>query len=709
MNSRWRFGLFEIDAVTGELRKEGRRIRLQDQPFQILVRLLQRPGELVTREELQSVWPDDTFVDFDLGLNTAIKKIRLALGDSAENPRFIETLPRKGYRFIAPVSAVAESAPPARAPEVPLAKPRNWFPVLAGLLVALAGGAWYFANHRVAAPLAFSAPEPLTSYPGIETQPAISPDGSLIAFSWNGPGQNNVDIYLKQAGQDEPRRLTSHEFDDVAPAFSPDGKRIAFARRDARNGALGDYSILVMPATGGLEAMVGVTVSPPVVLRCSPLTWSPDGQALVVGGRSHALKAAGLLRIPLAGGEPEVLVQPVSETNDSCPAFSPDGRSLAFIRSGWGGYSEVYVQPLDANHNATGRAHPTPKIGFALSSAWLPDSQTLLIADGSDRIWKVPASAGQPERLDSLGTGLSYPAVSVAGKLVFSRTTAASSRLSTILSVDLKGNRPPRPLLASTRGEGSPRYSPDGRRIVFTSNRSGSSEVWVANVDGSEASRLTSLGPDGMRGWPSWSPDGTKVLFDSTKGREGAGRTWHIYVVSATGGAPVRLTDGDATNGVAGWSHDGKSVYFYSNRSGSDQIWKMSATGGPARQITKRKGRLGMESPDGLYYYYTQTYQDLWRVPVEGGEETPVRAGIRAFHFKPAKDGIYHTSKNQETGGQAIQFFSFATRRDTVILSIPEQLVGPSLEISPDGRTLLYSLQKESEADLMQVTLGPRR
>ena len=115
MRSAVRFGVFELDVSAGELRKQGRKINLQQQPFQVLALLLRRPGELVSREELQqALWSADTFVEFDQGLNTAIKKIRQALDDSADNPRFIETLPRKGYRFIAPVSG-AESAAPAAA------------------------------------------------------------------------------------------------------------------------------------------------------------------------------------------------------------------------------------------------------------------------------------------------------------------------------------------------------------------------------------------------------------------------------------------------------------------------------------------------------------------------------------------------------------------------------------------------------------------
>src|SRR5579863_1164914 len=115
-----RVGLFVIDLDSCEIHKNGRKLRLQDQPFRVLAMLLDRPGEIVTREELQStVWSADTYVDFDEGLNTAIRKLRVAFDDSAENPRFIQTVPRRGYRFIAPVEATAG----VDSPETPVSTP----------------------------------------------------------------------------------------------------------------------------------------------------------------------------------------------------------------------------------------------------------------------------------------------------------------------------------------------------------------------------------------------------------------------------------------------------------------------------------------------------------------------------------------------------------------------------------------------------------
>jgi len=186
-----RFGMFEADLSKGELRKRGRKVPLQDQPFQVLALLLRQPGELVTREEVQrALWPADTFVEFEHSVNTAIKKLRQALGDSADNPRFIETLPRKGYRFIAPVNGLG-AATPAAAP-APARRPfLLWAAAALSVIVAAAAAAWVLSN-RVRTPETEPVPVPLTSYPGYELGPSLSPDGSQVAFAWNGPQQDSL-------------------------------------------------------------------------------------------------------------------------------------------------------------------------------------------------------------------------------------------------------------------------------------------------------------------------------------------------------------------------------------------------------------------------------------------------------------------------------------------------------------------------------------
>jgi DNA-binding winged helix-turn-helix (wHTH) protein len=225
-----RFGLFEVNLQAGELRKNGVRIKLQEQPFQILVMLLERPGEVITREQLrQQLWRADTFVDFDHGLNSAINKIRQALGDSAENSRFVETLARRGYRFIAPLEGAARPAQPQRRHR------RSLRGIAAGLAILGVGAvAFWFIRSTPQLPQGPAPPLPLTSDPGRELFPTFSPDGNQVAFAADRDQPGNLDIYVKLIGSVEPLRLTSHPADEYSPAWSPDRLPAGTAGRQSR-------------------------------------------------------------------------------------------------------------------------------------------------------------------------------------------------------------------------------------------------------------------------------------------------------------------------------------------------------------------------------------------------------------------------------------------------------------------------------------------
>ena len=249
------FGPFEVDLEEGVLRKHGTKIRLQTQPFQILAALLETPGKVITRDELRRrLWPKDTFVDFEHGLNAAVARLRQALGDSAEQPRYIETLAKRGYRFTAKVAGpVIEKG--EELPASPVAAKHKAAPWIAAAVLLGAGGALVFVviSHP-AAPKALH-PVPLTTFRGMEVNPALSPDGNHVAFAWNGEKQDNFDIYVMSIPSGAPTRLTSDPAEDTSPVWSPDGHTIAFLRR------LGDghSGLMLVSAVGGPEHKIAET------------------------------------------------------------------------------------------------------------------------------------------------------------------------------------------------------------------------------------------------------------------------------------------------------------------------------------------------------------------------------------------------------------------------------------------------------------------
>jgi Tol biopolymer transport system component len=244
-----------------------------------------------------------------------------------------------------------------------------------------------------------------------------------------------------------------------------------------------------------------------------------------------------------------------------------------------------------------------------------------------------------------------------------------------------------------------PRFSPDGSRIVFASNRTGSREIWACDRDGGNLVQLTSLGR--AAGSPRWSPDGRHIAFDANPRGH-----WDIFVVDAQGGPPRQLTNYEGNDSRPSWSKDGRWIYFGSDRGGSLQIWKMSPDGTETVQVTQRGGfYTPFESPDGRFLYFARAPGiSVWRVPVEGGEETAVRVAPNTPAWDVGEDGFYFVEYREAPAVPSKWFLRVLRTGATEpidVMEVPPLYGAAPLDIAPDGRWFAYTQSDRVESDLM--------
>jgi Tol biopolymer transport system component/DNA-binding winged helix-turn-helix (wHTH) protein len=685
----YRFIDYEVDSARRLLLRDGQRVALTPKAFDVLLVLLERHGETVSKDDLlRLVWPDTVVEEISLTRNISV--LRKTLGETPDEHNFIVTVPGTGYRFVAPVEHADDpKAAPAR-------NLRPWLAASA-LAAAVSLAVWYFWP---AGTLPVRRAVPLTSYPGIERHPALSPDGNHVAFSWDGEKQDNSDIYVKTIGAGAPLRLTTNPAEDVSPAWSPDGRTVGSLRRLAatRN------QLLLIPAWGGPERKLAETAGE-FRTELPSLAWSPDGRWLAVSHREPVDLANALFLVSAQTGEKRRLTAaPRGFYGDYAPAFSPDARSLAFVRLSGYTAGAIYLLPLSDDSSVMGEPQRLTAGGRLVTSpVWTRDGHHIAYisaeAQASREVRLIAVSGARNAEpipwIEGIVTGLSL------GRHLVYALQAGDANIwrAEVRPPGVPLGVPVR-LIASTRADHWPRYSPDGKKVVFASNRSGGWEIWTAEADGSSQRKLTSLrGPSFM----SWSPDGRRIAFQSAP----EGQT-DVFTIPATGGAPARLTNDPSDDRVASFSRNGRWIYFSSMRSGRWEIWKAPAEGGDATQITHSEGSyLPLESPDGktLYYCHKLPEKGIWKMPVEGGPGVQVTGPYSppVCGLEVTADGLYYTPAPESPNQYSVAFFSFSTGKSRPVVITDRPIGILALSVSPDQRYILYSQSDQSGSDLMLV------
>lgn len=571
------FGVFEFDPQEAQLRKNGLRLRLQPQPSKILQALLERPGEMISREDLRRrLWADDTFVDYEQGLNAAVTRLRQTLGDSAEAPRYIETEARLGYRLVIPVSINgAEAASHEDLPRPQHARTVYKVPAIAiSALLVVALGIIYFA-YVLHSPRAIEPPpthlEQITRDLGLTTDPTVSVDGKLLAYASDRDGSGRLNIWVQQLTPGGKNfQLTHFEHDACQPNFSPDGLLIVFE-------AEGDlYSV---PAMGGGCVRIATGGRDP--------RFSPNGRWIAywsyLDSAFATLPYGQVFVVESIGGAP----RPVGSRPSGFPIWAPNSESLLVTKLFPAEEADWWVVPLDEGPaERTGAIAKLKSHGFSADlasiprpAAWVNDFVTFCGRQGdAENIWRiaVPEESGlagdRIERITS-GTGREHAAYATVGGDVY-----YSSQNEQIgnwwLPIQGSETAIPKKLTQTAAREVTLSATPDGKFLFYTLLAGARQEIQRKDV---KTGRAEAFAPSvSSSQWhPVVSRDGTRLAYtDRSDAGEG------IYVMPGSGDGPAEKIWG-AGSWAWSWSKDDKRLLF--NRGHAmPEIWSIVF---PAKQI----------------------------------------------------------------------------------------------------------------------------
>jgi Tol biopolymer transport system component/DNA-binding winged helix-turn-helix (wHTH) protein len=712
-NAKLTFGLFEVDLQTGELWKAGFRIKLQSQPFKVLTALLERPGQIVTRDQLQErLWGRDTVVDFDHSLGTAINKIREALGDSADNPRFIETLSRRGYRFIAPVSVVELPpepqlvAPAPRAAPAPIAAPTPAPepPSLPPPAVSAAVAAAPPARHRIrllgAAMAAFLIVGALSGYllgsarsttvpphiqqithyghlapsvASMENLAAVATDGVRLYAATIDGGHSLISAISLAGGAVTPLNIPSEVAAPTLGDIAPDGSRLLLRQHLSPES---EQALWVVPTIGGSALRVGDVLA-------HDATWMPDGSGILYANGND------LYLTQLNGSHPTHYA--TLPGNAFWLRWEPNGHLMRFTILDPLLHTLSLWQLTPSNRTPTRILPDFSQPASECCGVWTADGKSFVFQSsrgGNSDLWKLSGnSVENPTRLTDGPLQFQSPVAARSGSRIFFLGTDARSQLETVSSTGEV--TPVKGFLASAVRTDTTR---DGKWIAWTDS---SGRLWRAHADGSELLQLT---PDSLDVFLArWSPDGKQLALMARE----PGHAWQIYLTSSDGGDLQPLLKEQRNAGDPSWSPDGKSLVFgrVNDAMGKENApRKLQVLHLDTGQVNAVPGSDGLFSPrwspDGRYIValsLDQRQVRLFTVATQSWTTLPVASGADPIWAADSKSVFVHASLDPD---QPIDRISVPDGRVQQIARLADSRENDAVDyvfggLTPDSRPLI--------------------
>ena len=740
----YQFGYFLLDDERQVLYREGVPLTVQRKLYDILLYLVHHAGELVRKEDLiEHVWQGKE-ID-ERNLTQHIYNLRRLLGDNPRTPSFILTIPAKGYTFNHPIrvfqstelQALLDQNRPAATPGIrppgasglipgghvieevssppvaPLARTRGLVSSLRSklsrrrlvsalivlaltIVVMLVTHPSWWRNRQTGSD--YPRLTTMTTLSGLKADPSFSPDGRHLAFA-SGRSGNTLDIYvvsLDQSGSSSPLRLSSHPVSDHDPVWSPDGRQIAFLRGNQYDQTR--MQLVVVPSSGGAEKVIASV--------WGGLDWSPDGRHFAVIDEADPDYPTTLHLITSDGAQRQQLAEPVPGEwrFDSTPRFSPDGRSIAFIR--WRGDldGDIWIVEIQTRQLKQVTFDRLQIADFR----WSSDGNEIVYISGragTGKLWRQKIGQQVPVLVETMVGDISrfdlHPYQRRLAFTQYSQSTsielwplgsgegnqAAGSRTypGWICRIDASRNDMNSKFrsdggrvltVASSRNYLNPRFSPDGTRLLFVSNHTGMNQIWLANADCSNPTQLTEADFEGL-GSPRWSPDGANIVFDGRKSGPA-----EVFVIESNGANLRVIGEGY----MPSWSADGRFIYYVSNRRRLPQVWKAPATGGEGVIVTDNHSRDPLESADGRRLYFSSVDR-LWQKDLVTGVESPVpgleNVTISRF-WDVARGGIYYVPTQEDSFGLKLHYLDLRTGKVRVLLEfsgiVPRWVPGISVD-----------------------------
>lgn len=667
---------------------------LEPKVMEVLCYFVAHPEQVISRQELMdALWSSQVS---DGAVSRTVGLLRKALHDNAESPNYIQTIAKKGYRFIATVEPIALEPKDAEQNDKALnSQPINRTQTKLKAVMAIAVSSfivlyWQYSNRANETALQIGQPQfiQLTNEQGFEYDPNLSFDEKWLVYRHRQTLNEQYNIYLKNLQTLQTIQLTDSVEDDRAPTFSPDKSKVVFTRK-----APGKCAIMLLK----LDPK-GYPVQANSVYRCgafehySNVAWAKDGRSIYFTDRESAEQPYHIHKLHLATGRVEKVTNGLNNYyGDNELSVSPSGKYLAFFRNKYWGNNQVYILNLE-----TGEERKLVELGFlAWNISWTSDERHLLYSDnrigGTLKLISIDDASIEP--VFYAPRSIISPELSATGSAIVYATETADVDLWRVSLDSLNnGAKPMKMPVSSSRADEIPAISEDGDKLIFVSDRNGSSQLWLLDKDSLKV--MDGLQTDSRIDEISWHPNGRQVLVafsDKT-----------INLLDTENNTSQLVDIGDKKAGFPQFSKDGKNIYFSSDASGDWQIWSYQLKNKNLTQITKAGGYRVNVNKNGQIYFTKYRQPGIWRLNLKDGiEEKIINEIVRSDNFAVCDNRIIYEVNDAQT--QVWMQDSNKSPRQ-LVLSVPKS-THLRFSASKNCSEIIFSKWQNIESDIMMIKL----